>query len=59
MDNKQTAPVKPSEVAEVIKAFKALEKADKKGATAFGLGLMAGLELAEADRVTNQTGGIQ
>ena len=47
MDSKQTAPVKPSEVAEVIKAFKALEKADKKGATAFGLGLMAGLELAK------------
>lgn len=47
MDSKQTAHVKPSEVAEVIKAFKALEKTDKKGVTAFGLGLMAGLELAK------------
>ncbi len=34
------------ELMEVLKAFNQLSATDKKGVTAFGLGLMAGLELA-------------
>ncbi len=43
----QQAPVDGEQVNEVVQAFKQLSVLDKKAATAFGLGLLAGLELAK------------
>ena len=44
--NISTETPNSQEVIEVLKAFNLLPATDKKGVTAFGLGLMAGLELA-------------